>query len=54
MTNSHVLEIWREKFEEIHRFGGLFNLVRHPQVDWPEFPSQVTIVLRASSPPDSW
>jgi peptidoglycan-N-acetylglucosamine deacetylase len=32
MTNSHVLEIWREEFEEIYRVGGLFNLVCHPQV----------------------
>ena len=32
MTNSHVLEIWREEFQEIYRQGGLFNLVCHPQV----------------------
>ena len=32
MTNSHVLEIWREEFKEIYRHGGLFNLVCHPQV----------------------
>lgn len=32
MTNSHVLEIWREEFQEIYRCGGLFNLVCHPQV----------------------
>lgn len=32
MTNSHVLEIWREEFGEIYRLGGLFNLVCHPQV----------------------
>ena len=32
MTNSHVLEIWREEFEEIYRVGGLLNLVCHPQV----------------------
>lgn len=32
MTNSHVLEIWREEFKEIYRWGGLFNLVCHPQV----------------------
>jgi peptidoglycan/xylan/chitin deacetylase (PgdA/CDA1 family) len=32
MTNSHVLEIWREEFQEIYRHGGLFNLVCHPQV----------------------
>jgi len=32
MTNSHVLEIWREEFQEIYRHAGLFNLVCHPQV----------------------
>lgn len=32
MTNAHVLEIWREEFQEIYRHGGLFNLVCHPQV----------------------
>ena len=32
MTNSHVLEIWQEEFKEIYRYGGLFNLVCHPQV----------------------
>jgi len=32
MTNSHVLEIWREEFQETYRQGGLFNLVCHPQV----------------------
>jgi len=32
MTNSHVLEIWREEFTEIYKSGGLFNLICHPQV----------------------
>jgi peptidoglycan-N-acetylglucosamine deacetylase len=32
MTNSHVLEIWREEFQAIYESGGLFNLVCHPQV----------------------
>jgi peptidoglycan-N-acetylglucosamine deacetylase len=32
MTNSHVLEIWREEFQAIYQLGGLFNLVCHPQV----------------------
>ena len=32
MTNSHVLEIWRDEFQAIYRDGGLFNLVCHPQV----------------------
>ena len=32
MTNSHVLEIWRDEFQEIYQIGGLLNLVCHPQV----------------------
>jgi peptidoglycan/xylan/chitin deacetylase (PgdA/CDA1 family) len=32
MTNSHVLEMWQQEFQEIYRWGGLFNLVCHPQV----------------------
>jgi len=32
MTNSHVLEIWRDEFQQIYQDGGLFNLVCHPQV----------------------
>src|SRR3984957_7976841 len=31
MTNSHVLEIWREEFLAIYRQGGLVKLVCHPQ-----------------------
>ena len=32
MTNSHVLEIWRDEFQAIYESRGLFNLVCHPQV----------------------
>ena len=32
MTNSHVLQIWQDEFQEIYRWGGLYNLVCHPQV----------------------
>lgn len=31
-TNSHVMEIWQDEFSEIYRWGGLFDLVMHPQV----------------------
>ena len=31
-TNSHVMEIWQEEFREIHAWGGLFDLVMHPQI----------------------
>ena len=30
--NSHLLEIFRDEFREIYRWGGLYNLVMHPQV----------------------
>ena len=30
--NSHIAEIWRAEFREIHAWGGLFDLVMHPQV----------------------
>ena len=31
-SNSHVLEIWKAEFREIYRWGGLFDLVMHPQI----------------------
>lgn len=31
-TNSHIAEVWRDEFREIYRWGGLFDLVMHPQV----------------------
>lgn len=30
-TNDHILTIWQDEFRAIHRQGGLFNLVMHPQ-----------------------
>ena len=30
--NSHIREVWQEEFREIHRWGGYYNLVMHPQV----------------------
>lgn len=30
-TNEHILSVWKEEFKEIYRWGGLFNLVMHPQ-----------------------
>ena len=31
MPNQHVFDIWSAEFRAIHRSGGLFNLVMHPQ-----------------------
>ncbi len=30
--NDHVLKVWKDEFAEIYRWGGLFDLVMHPQV----------------------
>jgi peptidoglycan/xylan/chitin deacetylase (PgdA/CDA1 family) len=30
--NSHLREIFQDEFREIYRWGGLYNLVMHPQV----------------------
>ncbi len=30
-TNEHILSVWKAEFDEIYRWGGLFNLVMHPQ-----------------------
>lgn len=30
-TNEHILSIWKAEFQEIYRWGGLFDLVMHPQ-----------------------
>ncbi|MFV0474270.1 MAG: polysaccharide deacetylase family protein [Pikeienuella sp.] len=32
MTNEHILSIWKAEFTEIHRWGGLVNLITHPQI----------------------
>lgn len=31
-TNEHILSIWTQEFMEIYRWGGLVNIVTHPQV----------------------
>ena len=31
-TNSHIREVWQDEFREIYRWGGLFDLLMHPQV----------------------
>jgi peptidoglycan/xylan/chitin deacetylase (PgdA/CDA1 family) len=32
MTNEHILSIWKQEFTEIYRWGGLVNIVTHPQI----------------------
>ena len=31
-TNEHILSIWKAEFREIYRWGGMFNLLMHPQI----------------------
>jgi peptidoglycan-N-acetylglucosamine deacetylase len=31
-TNEHILQIWKDEFDAIRAWGGVFNLVMHPQV----------------------
>ena len=31
-SNEHILSVWQAEFREIYRWGGLFDLVMHPQV----------------------
>ncbi|WP_043359453.1 polysaccharide deacetylase [Belnapia sp. F-4-1] len=40
--NSHIREIFQEEFREIYRWGGLYNLVMHPQVSGR--PSRVALL----------
>ena len=30
--NNHILQVFQDEFRELYRWGGLFNLVMHPQV----------------------
>ena len=30
-TNEHILAIWKAEFQQIYQWGGLFDLVMHPQ-----------------------
>jgi peptidoglycan/xylan/chitin deacetylase (PgdA/CDA1 family) len=32
MTNEHILSIWKQEFMEIYRWGGLVNVLTHPQI----------------------
>lgn len=32
VSSEQILEVWKEEFREIYRWGGLFNLTMHPQV----------------------
>jgi peptidoglycan/xylan/chitin deacetylase (PgdA/CDA1 family) len=40
--NSHIREVFQTEFHQIHRWGGLYNLVMHPQVTGR--PSRITLL----------
>ncbi len=42
--NEHIFSIWKEEFDEIRRWGGLFDLVMHPQVIGR--PSRIALLRR--------
>lgn len=31
-TNDHILKIWTDEFDAIYKWGGVFNLLMHPQI----------------------
>ncbi len=32
VSNEQILEVWKDEFREIYRWGGLFDLTMHPQL----------------------
>lgn len=44
MTNSHILEVWLEEFHEIYRWGGLVDVVMHPQISGR--PSRIALLRK--------
>ncbi len=43
-TNDHIFSIWKDEFDELYQWGGLFNLVMHPQ--YIGRPSRVALLRR--------
>ncbi len=43
-TSDHMFSIWKDEFDEIYRWGGLFDLVMHPQVTGR--PSRIALLRR--------
>ena len=55
-TNDHIFQVWRDEFDAIHGWGGLYNLVLHPQFSGR--PSRTMLLRRMIeyilSKPDVW
>jgi peptidoglycan/xylan/chitin deacetylase (PgdA/CDA1 family) len=32
MPNDHILNVWKQEFMEIYKWGGLVNIIMHPQI----------------------
>jgi peptidoglycan/xylan/chitin deacetylase (PgdA/CDA1 family) len=43
-TNDHIFSVWKEEFDELYQWGGLFNLVLHPQAIGR--PSRIALLRR--------
>ena len=43
-TNDHILKVWTDEFDAIYRWGGIVNLVMHPQVSGR--PSRLELLRR--------
>ncbi|UXT85296.1 polysaccharide deacetylase (plasmid) [Agrobacterium tumefaciens] len=43
-TSDHIFTVWKDEFEEMYEWGGLFNLVLHPQVIGR--PSRIALLRR--------
>jgi peptidoglycan/xylan/chitin deacetylase (PgdA/CDA1 family) len=43
-TNDHIFAIWKDEFDELYQWGGLFNLVLHPQAIGR--PSRIALLRR--------
>lgn len=43
-TNEHIFQVWSAEFDEIYRWGGLVNIVTHPQITGR--PSRLALLRR--------
>ncbi|MGY3364223.1 hypothetical protein ACVWZL_001348 [Bradyrhizobium sp. GM2.4] len=41
-TNEHMLSVFKDEFREIYRWGGLYDIIFHPQVSGR--PSRVALI----------
>lgn len=55
-TNEHMLKVWMDEFREIYKWGGLFNIIFHPQITGR--PSRIALMRQLIAEirkfPDVW